>query len=667
MTTPWWGREAFEPRTAHALAGTATPDVFPADKDALVREIGSRMASFTPEWKGRRPDDAGQALVRLFAEQTDVVLRRLRRLPDKAFIEYLRAAGVEPLPARAALATIDFTIAPDAPGSVLVPQGFQLGATAASGELVTFETTRNLVAAPASIAELHVQERATVRKVDAPDPATGTALQPFGARAEAGRALFIGLDGIAAPGPTIAFGVEIAAPATAPPPYGAGSVTPVVLALSPTLTWEVFDGTQFKAAELQRDETAGLTASGVVELRVPAPWLAGRPAGPQGDAPLRWVRLRIVNGRFDSPPALASLRLNTVPAIAARTVRDEVLDPVDGSNGRQYSLSQTPVLRHTLQLAIDEAIEPDPDAPPWREVDDLSQWGATARVFVVDSLTGIVTFGDGVHGALVPPGFRQVHARVYQTGGGAAGAVGAGAIKTLLTTAPFVTGAVNLRPATGGSDAESTDDAVRRGPQVIRARGRAVTAADYELMAIGLEGADILRAHAVGGLHPSFPGVDVPGVVGLFVVPRRKLPGAPVADQATLKAVAEALSKDFAPAGVEVVAAAPRFHRVAVEMSVALDPGADVGVAVGAILKRLDTYLHPLTGGADGQGWPFGGSIVHADLLRQLLAVDAVRAVPRMTLILDGVRSTGCADVAITPHSLLWPGGHAVTPVEAGA
>ncbi|MFI5177703.1 MAG: putative baseplate assembly protein [Vicinamibacterales bacterium] len=666
MSAPWWAREAPEPRHASFIAGTTAPDLIPGDRDTVIREILARIASFTPEWKNRRPEDAGQALVRLFAEQTDIVLRRLRRLPEKMVIEYLRAAGVAPNPARAAHATLDFVISPDAQASVLIPQGFQVGAPAATGtgELVTFETTRDLVAAPAEIKELHVQERTLVRKVDLPDPAKGSTLQPFGRRAETGRSLFIGLSGSATPGPTIALGIEIADPTTAPPPSSAGSVTPLPLPPPPTITWEIFDGTSFKAAELQRDETASLTASGVVELRVPAIWPVGRPSGPDGDAPLRWVRLRIVDGRYADPPELASFRLNSVPVIAARTVRDEVLEPVPGSQNRSYRLSQTPILPRSLVLEIDEGIEPELDAAPWQEVDDLGPYGPSQRVFVVDPLSGTVTFGDGQHGVLVPPGFRHVRARTYQVGGGAAGAVKAGAIATLLNTTSFVTGATNLRPASGGSDVESTADAVRRGPQQIRARGRAVTAADYELLALGAEGADIQRAHAVGGLHPSFPGVRVPGVVGLFVVPRRRLPGVPVADQGTLRAVAEYLTSRVAPAGVEVVAAAPRFHRIAADVRVVIDPAADVGVTVGAILQSLDTYLHPLTGGADGTGWPFGGAIGYADLLRRLLSVKDVRAVPELTLVLDGVRSTGCADVAIAPHALLWPGGHAVVPVE---
>ena len=53
-----------------------------------------------------------------------------------------------------------------------------------------------------------------------------------------------------------------------------------------------------------------------------------------------------------------------------------------------------------------------------------------SRVYVLDPATGVLQFGDGVHGAAVPDGFRNVRALVYQVGGGAAGAVEAETITT---------------------------------------------------------------------------------------------------------------------------------------------------------------------------------------------------------------------------------------------
>jgi predicted phage baseplate assembly protein len=287
-------------------------------------------------------------------------------------------------------------------------------------------------------------------------------------------------------------------------------------------------------------------------------------------------------------------------------------------------------------------------------------------VYVLDNVIGEVSFGDGLHGMAVPQGFQNVRAVSYVVGGGAAGAAAAKSVTTLLTSAPFVNAVTNPQPASGGSDTESRPDALRRGPQEIRARGRAVTVADYELMALRTEGAVIKRAHAVSGLHPSYPGRPIPGVVGLFVVPIDRNEGPPTPDEGTLRAVAEGLAHELAPAGIEVVVAAPEYHKIRAEVGIVVSPLNDEGTVVRELLKALSSYFHPLTGGDDGNGWPFGGTIRNANVLRRLLTVPGVTAVPRLNIVLDGNRVRGCIDIPLRPHSLLWPEGHEVVVLETG-
>src|SRR5262249_60404159 len=115
------------------------------------------------------------------------------------------------------------------------------------------------------------------------------------------------------------------------------------------------------------------------------------------------------------------------------------------------------------------------DLHAWKEVYDLFPYGPDDRVYLFEPETGIVTFGDGVHGAIAPPGFRNVRAVRYSVGGGAAGAVASGEVKTLLSAAPFVTAVTNRQPASGGEDAEAREAGLRRGAQEIRGGGGART------------------------------------------------------------------------------------------------------------------------------------------------------------------------------------------------
>jgi hypothetical protein len=694
MSEVWWGKEAGQKRRPRITRGRdqAVPrlELLPASRNDVTEELLGRRQSFTADWTSARPTDAGIALVKLFSEEMEPVLERLNRLPEKAFVDFLDLAGVSPVPARPAAALLEFEVSESAPQSVSINKGFQVGARPATGQgdLVIFETEQSLFAAPAKIAEAHTQQQSAFKAVD-----LKSSFQPFGNRPEAGNALLIGLSGNIEPGPTISLGLRIAAPADAPPPVPIGGIAPLSLAPPALLEWSVLDDGSFEAAEVVFDETGGLQHSGVIELQLPARWRPGFVDGLQSKEPLRWLRLRLAFGTYKEAPKLAAVKLNMARAIAARTIFNEALESILSSRGRQWRLSQRPILPDSLIIEVDDGGFDINSAPEvnatsiteraddaqgnggstqksktrrWRQVPDLASHKADDEVYVVDPLSGIVTFGDGKNGAQVPQGFRNVRAASYRVGGGAAGAVAAGAISVKLSSASFVTKVGNPWPATGGADRETQQQALQRGPQQIRARGRAVTVADYELLARNATGALVERAHAVAGLHPLFPGKPIPGVVGIFVVPPAEAEGIPTPNEETLRAIARYLSEEVAPAGIEIVAAAPRYHRIRLEAEITIMAAEDATDVVRRVLKELDRYLHPLTGGEDRTGWPFGGRLHHQSLIRMLTAVAGVSDVSNLNIIADGIRRKDCDDFVPAAHALLLPEVHQIVAKQRG-
>jgi hypothetical protein len=618
------------------------------------------------------------------------VLQRLNLLPGKSLIEFLNITGAKHLPATPAESLLEFTISDGAQESVLIPRGFQVSAPPASGEgdPVIFETEFDLYGAPSKIEKLYVREGGSFLELDtkSADP-----FRPFGDNPIPGRALFIGLSGGAAPTRFISLGIGIAAVAGTPPPVSSGGIEPITGAFAPLVTWEVLDGTSYQLAEVVRDETGGFFRSGIIELSLPRRWRPGRPEGLEDkeDQQLRWLRLRIVYGQYDKSPQFSFVKLNMTRAVAARTIRDEILEPVPDSQGRQLRLSQIPVISGSLVLEVDDggfaspleleragtatqlaivsaqngAVDEEPSefGRRWREVDDLLESHSEDEVYVLDSETGIVAFGDGINGKALPIGFRNVRAARYRVGGGAAGAVGSDEIATMLSSVAFASAVTNPLKASGGTDRESQQDAIRRGPQEFRARGRAVTVADYALMASRAPGAQVVRAYAVSGFHPSLPGKAIPGVVGVFVVPPDRNEGPPTPDENALRAVAKNLNEELAPIGVEVVVAAPRYHRIRAIAGIVIDPIADASETIRRLLNEINTYLHPLTGGEDAQGWPFGGTLQYAVLVRRLLArTRGLLAVSTLNFVVDGLRVLGCTDVKPSAYGLFWPEGHEV-------
>jgi predicted phage baseplate assembly protein len=662
----------------------APPEVEPvlvtATRDGVFQDIVDRTSGFTWDWTNRRPTDAGYALAKLFGEEMEPVLERANLLPEKGFVEFLRYGGIQPRPPIPAQAFLQFSVSDGATQPVHVPQGFQVSAAAAGGgDPVIFETIADLDAVPGKIQELYTFERGLFRAIDASKD--DVPFQPFGNKPRPGLAFWIGIaaNDAADFGAQLSLGIQLQLIAGTPPPVSTGGVVPLPVPLGPLLSWQVLDGTNFREVELVLDETKGLVQSGCIVLRLPDTWAPGIPPGSTDTTPLRWMRMQIAYGTFLTPPTLVSVKLNMTRALAVRTIRDEILTPVTGVGGSVMRLSQTPILPGSLILEVEDnadlslsATSPTTSASgfqgkQWRNVDDLSEFASDDEVYVLDPATGLVNFGDGTHGKRVPPGFRNVRASSYQVGGGEGGAVDAGKISGLVNSVPFLSGVTNPQPASGGMDAESQQQAKQRGPKELRAHGRAVAVADYEVLALRAPGARVARAHAVSGFHPAFPGKPIPGVVCVFVIPVYRGAGPPVADQDTLRFVSSYLSRDLAPGGVEVVAAAPFFHRVRVITSVVVEPSASRGDTVRDVLALFKRYLDPVLGGEDEQGWPFGATLSYVALVRRLLTrVHGLTAVPRLQFVVDGVRAPTCTDVAITPNSLIWGSSHEVLALDPG-
>lgn len=679
MSQPWWGREiesatvpAKTKKLVHGQFGKR-PQLFASSSTAITTEIRQRQVAYTPEWLHSAQPDAGDALVELFATQLSTISHRLNRLPDKALIEFLDLAGVQPAAARPSSALIEFTVSGGALDSIAIPQGFQVGARPAigSGDLVVFETLDNQLVAPTEIVTLLTRLRAAEHDNTAANKSLTTSFLPLGDKPEVGDALLIGL----AETPSgnlngsLSLGIRVTAAPGSPPPVSSGGVAPVPLPTAPVIQWEVFNNSQFQAAEVVKDETANLWRSGIVTLKLPMGFKA---SAQFGQPPLFWLRLRLIHGRFDKPPRLDFVRINMARVEAVRTIHDEILEPIDNPASNHMQLKHTPVVPKRLVIEVEESILAEDDGTErssvkqWQEVDELLSAGPTDQVFTLDSVTGVVTFGDGKHGAKVPPGFRNVRAVAYAVGSGAESAVARDEIKTLLNSAPFLTGVTNPVPASGGVASENQLNAIRRGPETIRTLNRTVTVADYAVMATFAPGANIRKAHAISGYHPQFPGQHIPGVVGLLVVPEIDEAGPPTPDEQALRAVANFLTSTIAPAGVEIVAAAPKYRIVRAEIGFVGKRGSDLGVSMRRLSEELSNYLHPLYGADDGEGWPFGQALVFSSLQQRLLTrVPDVLAIPRLRLVIDGVPQRHCSDVILKDVELFWPADHQVLPMES--
>jgi predicted phage baseplate assembly protein len=262
--------------------------------------------------------------------------------------------------------------------------------------------------------------------------------------------------------------------------------------------------------------------------------------------------------------------------------------------------------------------------------------GPDDRHYVLDRASGRILFGNHVNGMLPAPGNSNIMAWQYQAGGGLAGCVAAGAINQLLGGAN-AQGVTNPAAAEGGADTEAVKDLSWRGPQVLRHRGSALAAADYETLALEASpGVAIVRCLPAtsANLRPA------PGYVTLILVPRSLDPQPSPSWE--LRQEVTTYIAERAPSAMEsgrVAVIPPNYLLVGVSATIAAQQIDESGIVKAAVVDTLNRFFHPLYGGPDGRGWPFGRSVYLSDVAKSLESVDGIEHIRLLEMLQDLIPS----------------------------
>jgi predicted phage baseplate assembly protein len=623
--------------------------------DDLVAEAKTRIPRYTQEWTDFNPGDAGFALIELFAWMTELLTYRMGQVPLLNYIKFLQLIGIELTAARPAEAVLVFPVQSSFTGaSVQVPPRTQVSAAAADGGApIVFETQRALTALQAVMDAVLTYDGFSYADVTAANASPSDGFLPFGPLAAAGSALLLGFkSALPFPGEIeLSLGIWPAASRGVPPPSPCGGGPSPVYAPA-RIVWEYWAGNDWLPLKVLSDNTAAFTMPGFVRIKLPA---AGQvvPAtlGGRADAARAWLRARLDATFYETAPALALIRANAVAALAAQTVLNEVAGGSDGTPNQTFTLSSTPVLDGSLVLQVDEGSGP----ATWTQVDDFSGSGPHDLHYMLDPTTGVIRFGDGVYHGHIPVAnlaapSASIIAAIYQFGGGARTNIAAGTPLTLMTSVPGIDAGNITNPfaAYGGTDEESLQEAMDRAPRALKSQGRAVTEADFELLA--KQAGPISRAKALPLRHPDFPGIDVPGAVTVVILPDVDSP-APMPSPGLLRTVCAYLNQRRLLT-TELYVIPPTYIPVTVTLDVLAQPDADTGAVEQAVEAAITAFLDPRHGGSDGQGWPFGGTIYFVDILRTALAANVIR-VANLTISLNGTAAPACSDVPIETGALL--------------
>ena len=331
---------------------------------------------------------------------------------------------------------------------------------------------------------------------------------------------------------------------------------------------------------------------------------------------------------------------------------------------QQWTLSEKPLQASSFRLFTIE----QGNWRVWKLRPDFDASGRSDSHFLLDPTEGIVTFGDGDKGRVVPTGIPVVAS--YLATRAEVGNLAVGRVKKLAdsphnhavlqTFDELTNNLVNSVPATGGAAAETLSHAEGRAVELLDSPNRAVTLADYESFAVETPGVRLAGVSAKANVHPAFPCYKAPGMIALIVLPY--LPAdRPMPSRGLLRAVTAYLTRRRV-IGTRVQVVGPTYLELAIKAKVQACTGVNKADLMQQIIVAVNRFFHALEGGPGGTGWPFGRDVYRSEVLQVIDEAEGVDHVLSLELIANGGEPQ-CGNVCLGPTGLVAAGQHQIQVV----
>jgi predicted phage baseplate assembly protein len=311
-------------------------------------------------------------------------------------------------------------------------------------------------------------------------------------------------------------------------------------------------------------------------------------------------------------------------------VVNEVLGSGDARQAnQQFKLKKKPLtyLESSVEGGLESTLQIRVNDIEWKEVKTFFGAGPEDQIFITrpnDDGDTIITFGDGIRGARLPSGVRNVVAS-YRFGSGAV-VPPAGKIRQLAKAVKGLRRVESPLDAEPGRDPEPPEQLRTNAPKSTLLLGRAVSAADFEVLASLARG--VVKAQATFTWNAD---EQRTGVVVYFIgdADPVKLHGK-LRDQAD-----PTLSIDVRPAVSD---------RATLTLDVAAQPRFDKDKVAEAVRKRL---IDPETGLLVRKNAQIGGNFPFSVLYDEVQKVEGVLALQDLELVVKIVRFEGVGQIKL--------------------
>ncbi|MCH5281441.1 MAG: baseplate J/gp47 family protein [Lachnospiraceae bacterium] len=311
--------------------------------------------------------------------------------------------------------------------------------------------------------------------------------------------------------------------------------------------------------------------------------------------------------------------------------RHAVLGTGHGFPNESFELDESLTSVRDLEILVEEADEPG-TYQKWEKREDFASSGPSDQHYCVDSMTGRVIFGNGIHG-MAPEGKVLLisYARILGLGGN----IKAERIQNFTDQELLDIKVTNLWDACGGVDEETVEEAFMRVRRELLDPENLVTAQDYERMVKSTPGLLVESCKAFFGSNEE---------VSIVVKPNSLDPHPRLSD-AFVKNILRHLSKKRL-LGVRIKVLPPTYIRIAVLIEAVVLP--QYQEAEKMIKQEAEKYL-------SGFLEQFGGTVSYSSLYGQ---IDRLRCVAKISSLMletkgNGVRRNPNGDLIFPENGIV--------------
>lgn len=648
----------------------------------IVEEAKKQIPIFSSLWTDFNESDPGITFIELFAWLVDMQIYSLNRIPNSNYLKYLDLLGARVLGARPSQTYVTFT-SDNIYEFIAIKKKTKIRPyTNELNEDIFFETDDDIFLAPLRIKKVETYSNNTLllnKDVTEAASVEGTFFYAFGDQPQIGNSFNICFESniqeeeldecypssMDEKQPAI-ISLFISLYESDLPPVGQhGSMDALeepILYISSKVQWEYQtidkkngnreEWIKFDSNKI-RDRTLGLTKSGLVTIEFPDKINDENNKIKSGN--LLCIRCRFEGGEYDIPPRIEAISLNAVSATHGVTIEEDLVnvssisDPIiahqdaNTSNGLPNQVFKVgnntnghiPIITVENLTIVLPGNEPRSD---WTKVNDFDSSNPQDTHYILDNAKGIISFGDGIKGMIPEYGAKAYMKFRYGDTDGVY--LKSGTTFEVLDGNISGIGVVQCNSVSNSSvgiGQETLNGAFVRARRELKMPLKAVSASDFEYIAVHTPGLRVARAKAF-----SMPPPDE-NLVKVIVVPC-SLSKNPIPNKEFLRTVSEHLDKHRLLT-TNVQAIGPVYVAISIEMKITLKPNIKPEFIKDRLRKRLFDFLSSgsCIQKSDSQsrntttssGWEFGKAVYRSDVYAQIGNVEGVDRVRDLRLVIS--------------------------------